>query len=258
MFEIKFNMIVFLCIATAIYVAGVITAQYRLFPYHEIRSVKNFIVGDISVNANASRQNKTDPYYNRNKYYRKKSFFEAFPPNANIIMFGDSNTDIAEWYIIFPAEKIANYGISGDTTAGAFDRIQQIDTLNNLKVFIMLGINDLLKGEEVGDVFYNYKKIVEHFIAGNASVYIQSTLFISEIKSKQHEISNINQKVSRLNTMLERIADENEKVTYIDINAALSDKSYLDVKYTIKGRFLNGEGYRVWSNVIRPHIVSDS
>jgi len=257
MFEIKFRMISLLSMAMAIYMLGMITAQYKLFPYHEIRSVKNFIVGDISANADVAKHTIDYPYYGSMSYHRKKSFFEQFKPDANVIMFGDSKTDLAEWPSIFPGEKIANYGISGDTTAGALHRMQQINIQNNSKVFIMLGINDLLGGEEIENVFNNYKKIVDYLLIGDAKIYIQSTLFISEQKSRQHKDDTINHKVSRLNEMLKYIAEKNEQVTYIDLNTFLSGKSYLDKKYTVKGRSLNGEGYRVWSNLIRPYIISD-
>lgn len=47
------------------------------------------------------------------------------------------------------------------------------------KVFVMVGINDLLKAREVEDILANYKDVVRSLNRSGAVVYVQSTLYVS-------------------------------------------------------------------------------
>ena len=225
------------------YTYGIFTAQYKVFPYHETRSIKRFFIND----SNAKKINYTSR--NLNYYLYKKSFFEEHVRKVAIVMLGDSITDHGEWQDLFPSKTITNQGISGDTTAGVLDRVDLIHKTEASKVFVMIGINDLSRGMSIVDVFENYQKIVNKLVKNNIKVYIQSTL----LKGKKR--SNINKKVIALNNMLENIADTNELITYIDLNEALSNGSYLREGYSYDDLHLNAKGFKVWKDIIRPYIM---
>ena len=98
---------------------------------------------------------QNDPYYKH-----KKSQFEILALNEKYktIMLGDSITDEAQWDELLNSDTIQNRGISGDTTDGVIDRLNPIGK-NIEKVFIMIGVNDIMRGKPVDEVYLNYLKI---------------------------------------------------------------------------------------------------
>ncbi len=55
--------------------------------------------------------------------------------------------------------------------------------------------------------------------------------------------------------MFENFAHENELVTYVDLNEALSNGSYLSEEYSNDALHLNGQGDKVWRDIISPYIM---
>ena len=111
---------------------------------------------------------QNDPYYKH-----KVSQFEILKDKneVKIMMLGDSITDEGEWNELW-GEIVQNRGISGDTTSGVLDRLYTVNT--NLKeVYIMIGVNDIMRGAKAEDVFSNYKKIVEFFQKKGVKINIQ-------------------------------------------------------------------------------------
>jgi lysophospholipase L1-like esterase len=67
-------------------------------------------------------------------------------------MLADSITAFAQWDNIFPGKAIANRGIPGDTIDGIFARLGAVVQMSPRKVFIMAGINDLIRGSSADQV----------------------------------------------------------------------------------------------------------
>ena len=164
-------------------------------------------------------------------------------------MLGDSLTQEAKWEDLFNSKEIANHGIGGDTTAGVLNRIDLVYKTNPTKVFIMIGINDLLKGINIDDIKINYQKIVNILVKNNIKVYIQSILYVG------YKRKHLNNKIITVNNMLDNFARTNELVTYVDLNQVLSTGSYLSEEYTNDGIHLKCEGYKVWSDMISRYIM---
>ena len=137
---------------------------------------------------------QNDPYYKH-----KKSQFEILALNEKYktIMLGDSITDEAQWDELLNSDTIQNRGISGDTTDGVIDRLNPIGK-NIEKVFIMIGVNDIMRGKPVDEVYLNYLKIIQFFKEKNIKIHIQSTLYIGESRK-----SDFNPKIEELNAKLE-------------------------------------------------------
>jgi hypothetical protein len=101
------------------------------------------------------------PTFANNVYYNHKvSQFQQLSKqsNKNIVMIGDSITDRGLWCELTNRTDIINRGISGDTISGVLNRLKNLNP-NLQQAFIMIGINDLLRGQSVDYVFGNYKKI---------------------------------------------------------------------------------------------------
>ena len=218
------------------YFYGVVTVQYKVFPFNQIRYVKNFIYPSNTNNSIKSP-----------KYLHAKSFFEIHGIKADIVMVGDSITDGAEWHEMIRSHTIVNRGIGGDTTDGIINRISSIISTKAKKSFIMVGINDLNKGYSVEKVFSNYEGIVNELKLANIKPYIQSTIYAGE------RLSSLNESIISLNNKLKSLS-EKEGIVYIDLNKELSTGGILNKKYTEDDVHLNGEGYLVWKKLISPYL----
>lgn len=185
-----------------------------------------------------------DPYYKH-----KKSQFETL---ANVdrydtVMLGDSITDEAQWDELLNSSTIQNRGISGDTTSGVLDRLDSTNK-NIKKVFIMIGVNDIMRGKDVDEIYSNYKKIIEFFKQRGVKIHIQSTLYTGETKAQ-----NFNHKVEDLNRRLEKFAKEN-RIAFINLNKVLAENKVLKKEFTSDDLHLNGSAYQLWSKEIKKYL----
>ena len=187
---------------------------------------------------------QNDPYYKH-----RKSQFDVLSQNEKYktIMLGDSITDEGSWDELLNNDTIQNRGISGDTTDGVLDRLNSVNK-NIKQVFIMIGVNDIMRGREVDEIFANYLKIIKTFKEKNIKVHIQSTLYIGETRK-----SNFNPKVEELNKRLEKYASENQ-ITFINLNPIFAPNQVLKKEFTSDDLHLNGTAYKLWAEQIRKYF----
>ena len=185
-----------------------------------------------------------DPYYKH-----RKSQFEQLMNNERYetMMLGDSITDEGQWDELLDNTKVQNRGISGDTTDGVLDRLNSISK-GIKQVFIMIGVNDIMRGKEVDEVYANYLKIIQTFKDKNIKVYIQSTLYIGERRK-----ANFNPKIEELDKKLEKYASENQ-ITFINLNPILAPQKVLKKEFTSDDLHLNGTAYKLWTEQIRKYF----
>ncbi len=216
------------------YFFGGLTFYQQLFPFEEIRIVKNIFFGG----------NLYEPK-------PRNTLFQTFSPQANVVMIGDSNIEGGVWDEIFTKTRVTNRGIGGDRTDDILRRMEPIFAVNAKKAFVMVGINDIFYGKSIDTILTNYASIVQQLRNKGTSVYIQSTLECSA-----NECGNTLEKVRELNTKLKSYAAE-QKIPYIDINVGLtSEKQGLLTEYTFDGVHLLGKGYLKWSQTISPYVYS--
>ena len=241
--------LVFIFVLLITYTYGLVTVQYKFFPYYEIRSFKRSVLSEVTVNASntnhKSKKNDKGEFIDTSK----KSFIEEHTRKVDVVMVGDSIIDSAEWEDLFPTVNIGDQGIAGDTTWGVLNRIDLITKSNPSKVFIMVGINDIGRGESVDIIFSNYSKIINELLKSNINVYLQSTLLVG----KDHYADN--DKVLGLNKMLEEYANTRDRITYINLNDRLTDGSFLKEEYSNDSLHLNGKGYKIWKETIAPYVL---
>ena len=184
---------------------------------------------------------QNDPYYKH-----RKSQFEQLMNNEKYetMMLGDSITDEGQWDELLNNNKVQNRGISGDTTDGVLDRLNSVNK-NIKQVFIMIGVNDIMRGKEAHEVYANYLKIIQIFKEKNIKIHIQSTLYIGETRK-----ADFNPKVEELNKRLEKYASEN-KITFINLNPIFAPNKVLKKEFTFDDLHLNGSAYKLWSQEIK-------
>jgi lysophospholipase L1-like esterase len=185
---------------------------------------------------------QNDPYYKH-----RKSQFDVLSQNEKYktIMLGDSITDEGSWDELLNNDTIQNRGISGDTTDGVLDRLNSVNK-NIKQVFIMIGVNDIMRGREVDEIFANYLKIIKTFKEKNIKVHIQSTLYIGETRK-----SNFNPKVEELNKRLEKYANQ---IPFINLNPIFAPNQVLKKEFTSDDLHLNGTAYKLWAEQIRKYF----
>lgn len=219
----------------------------------KIKLLISLLIGIIMLEASEIKKEEqkeqvweiqNDPYYKH-----KKSQFEilASSEKYKTIMLGDSITDEAQWDELLNNETIQNRGISGDTTDGVLDRLDTISK-NIEKSFIMIGVNDIMRGKSVDEIYTNYLKIIQVFKEKNIKIHIQSTLYIGETRK-----ANFNPKVEELNKRLEKYASEN-KITFINLNPIFAPQKVLKKEFTFDDLHLNGSAYKLWANEIKRYF----
>jgi lysophospholipase L1-like esterase len=190
-------------------------------------------------------------------YHNKKSQFEILPKsNADVIFLGDSITDEGEWAELIGKPNIKNRGISGDTTDGVLNRLDEIVKSQPQKIFIMIGINDLMSHKSINQILTDYKYILSNLQnqIPNTEVFIQSVLPANNKISRYWQNNN---NILKLNIGLKKLAKELEnQYQYIDVFSYLLDsENQLDAQYTLDGLHLNGQGYLVWKKVIEKYVL---
>jgi lysophospholipase L1-like esterase len=189
-------------------------------------------------------------------YLHKKSQFEILPKSESAIMFlGDSLTDEGEWVELLGNPNIKNRGVSSDTTELVFNRLDAVVESKPQKIFLMVGVNDLMNAlKSVEQTLSDYKKILTEIQkkTPNTKVFIQSVL------PGNNQIARYwvdNSKVLELNVKLKELAKD-FSYEYIDVYSYLSDsENKLDPEYTADGLHLNGKGYLRWKNAVEKYVA---
>lgn len=224
---------------------GLAAAAYEVFPYQQVRAVKNLIDGD-----DGSRD--PDAYLGSPHTFAATSGDLLWGTRADIVMVGDSITAGGRWDEMFPGRRVINRGIGGDTIQGVKDRLPAVLALKPRKVFLMVGINDAFFRNPNREIVARYAAVVDALRAGGAAVYVQSTL---ECHDNGVCSAETRDRVRALNLELRRLSAA-RGATFIDLNASMSDAGGLRRAYSWDGTHLNGEGYRAWRDVLRPHLAA--
>jgi lysophospholipase L1-like esterase len=226
-------------------VAGIVFIARRGGVYYLSSRILDFVNSKNKV-----IQGDYQPYY-----LHQTSLFQILPKsNSQIIFLGDSITDECEWAELLENPSIKNRGISGDTTKGILNRLDDIVESQPEKIFLMVGINNFIHyAQSTEEILIDYKQIITEIRNKSPStkIFIQSVL---PVNNTRYGIGVNNNKVIQLNLSLKELAKE-FSLRYIDLFSHLSDsQNQLDSYYTLDGVHLNGQAYLVWKQVIEQYI----
>jgi len=193
-----------------------------------------------------------------NHYNKRKTLFEAAPDTQNEIIFlGNSITEGGQWKILFPKKNVINRGISGDITDGILYRLNEVISSKPLKVFLMVGTNDLARGKSIEYVIKGTREIISKIQqqSKNTKIYLQSILPVNPKVGKKFSGHKSNQqKIIEANKQLQQLA-KTLHVTYIDLHQAMRNRAkHLKPKFTYDGLHLSEKGYLKWKRVIKKYI----
>jgi len=187
-------------------------------------------------------------------YWKHKvSLFRSLPnPTGEICFLGDSITDGCEWHELVGDANVTNRGISGDTAWGVLARLDEILESQPLKIFLMIGTNDLARGKSPEDVRDKISEIIDEIESKSPDtiLYVESVLPTDENRAPAYGNRNIN----ILNEILLDLAIS-KGALWIDLASSFKDETgQLRADLSEDGLHLNGKAYQLWLSLISDHL----
>jgi lysophospholipase L1-like esterase len=163
-----------------------------------------------------------------------------------VVMAGDSITAWGDWEDYFGSSvRVFNCGLSGRTTDGLYQDIDNCVNQKPGKIFIMIGTNDILGGNSSGvadRVSPTIDKIKR--LSPQTKIYIQSILPIQGLCSV----------VEGVNPQLQAMSNQ-QAITFINLYPLFKgDSNCIRAEYYTDGIHLSDKGYQTWTNAISPYL----
>ena len=181
--------------------------------------------------------------------------------DENILFLGDSITYAYDLDKYFEKHRVVNSSVLGVRTGGILeDMKKRVYDYNPSKVFILIGINDLIVDKK-DDVVPNIKSMIT-LIKENrpyAKIYLESIYPINKtdngkLSGALKDKAVTNDDVKEVNSELVKVSEE-LGVTYIDVFSKLVlEDGNLDLKYTDDGLHLNSFGYDAVTEVLSKYV----
>ncbi|MEH2159644.1 MAG: SGNH/GDSL hydrolase family protein [Nostoc sp.] len=173
------------------------------------------------------------------------------------ILAGDS---LSLW---FPPELLPegknwlNQGISGETSNGLLKRLKIFDRTQPEVIFVMIGINDLIRGVSNEEILDNQRQIINYLRKTHptAQIVVQSILphaaEETTWKGRDKLLAVTNSRIRELNQRLQSISTKKD-VKFLDLYPLFTDKQgNLRREFTTDGLHLSPEGYMVWRSALQ-------
>ena len=204
-------------------------------------------------------------------YKKRIKDFRKDPIGHNKIVFlGNSITQGGkDWNGKFEVSNIMNRGITGDITESMLARLEEIYYYKPLKVFLLIGINDIFDGvipyspeitsEKVANNIYNIADSIKSH-SQNTEIFIYTLLPVDEQKFKkvrgfypkhnyplEKQINEINQKIFDL-------GKDREYQTIDLFSLFIDDNNKIKLELFKDGLHLNESGYKAWTDHIENFV----
>ena len=154
----------------------------------------------------------------------------------------------------FPGLKVANRGISGDTTRGMLVRLaDDVVALNPTGVVMLMGTNDLEEGADAATIAGNVQLILDALRAHNAKLPITVCRVFPASASKKRPADQI----KAINTAIANVTKNYPQVTLVDTWTLFADEKG-DAKPAEFPDLLhpNQAGYAKWAAALRPVLAT--
>lgn len=146
--------------------------------------------------------------------------------------------------------KVANRGISGDTTRGMLIRLEEdVLSLNPSGVALLMGTNDLEEGAEPEVIAGNFKLIIDALKKHNADMPIVVSLVFPSSETKKRPAD----KIKEINERYAAVVKDDPQITVVDTWTLFANESG-DAKKEEFPDLLhpNGLGYEMWAKSLIP------
>ncbi|HEX7862444.1 MAG TPA: GDSL-type esterase/lipase family protein [Verrucomicrobiae bacterium] len=154
----------------------------------------------------------------------------------------------------FPGAKVANRGISGDTTRGVLIRLQEdVLVLNPAGVVLLIGTNDLEEGADPETIASNLKLILAELKKHSATMPIVLCQVFPSSESKKRP----SEKIKKVNQLYKATVNGDGQVTLVETYPLFANAQG-DAKKDEFPDLLhpNEAGYKKWASAIRPVLAT--
>ncbi|MEY3172182.1 MAG: hypothetical protein RLZZ436_95 [Planctomycetota bacterium] len=174
----------------------------------------------------------------------------------SVVFLGDSITQGAgdDFLGLFPGLRMANRGISGDTTRGMLIRLDEdVLSLNPRAIVMLMGTNDLEEGAAPEVIAGNVRLILERISKTQPETPVVLCLVFPSSASKKRPAESI----QAINQLLQQTARGNRQVTVVDTWTLFANAAG-DAKAEEMPDLLhpNEVGYRRWAGALRPVLAT--
>ncbi len=190
----------------------------------------------------------------RNLWVQRRSAWskQVQQDQKSVVFLGDSITQ--GWGDAmgnsFPEVKVANRGISGDTTRGVLLRLQEdVLVLNPSAVVLLIGTNDLEERAEPETIAGNLRLILAELKKHNPTMPIVLCSVFPSSATKSRPV----QQIKKINELYFAAVKGDAQVTFIETWHLFADAQG-DAKVSEFPDLLhpNGKGYAKWGAALRP------
>lgn len=132
---------------------------------------------------------------------------------------------------------------------------EALETNHFSKIYIMVGINELGRGDE-NDFRQAYQDVINQIQSAepDAYIFINSIMHVSKEKNETDELYN-NTNINLRNDAIKSLEDK-QNIFYLNINEAVDDEEgNLDAETTTDGVHLKGACYEPWHEYLLSHGV---
>jgi lysophospholipase L1-like esterase len=175
----------------------------------------------------------------------------AADDHGTVVFLGDSITEI--WKTLpqdFPELKVANRGISGDTTRGVLYRLDaDVLSLNPRAIVLLIGANDIGAGADPWDISANIKEILKRI----RKKYPKMPVIVCEVmpsSEKQHRPATT---IEKLNSLIQKDVKHKSHVylcdtwsIYAQPDGDCPKDEFPDLLHP------NAAGYANWTAALKP------
>lgn len=201
------------------------------------------------------RKKEIQKTLNGTHWQKVAAWYKAHPCNSDSKVFlGNSLTEGFD-LTLFEDSNIVKRGISGDFTSGVLLRLQEIIDSKPAKIFIEIGINDIVEKVPLDEIEANYDEILKRITTNSpgTQIYIQNILPTALTYIRLTTNEDVNRRVDKMNERLEALAKK-YNATYIDLHSHLEVDNALNKKFTHDGIHLSEEAYKIWRDVVKPYL----
>lgn len=177
------------------------------------------------------------------------------PLPCGILFTGSSSVRLWESLAadMAPASVI-NRGFGGSTIADIdenFDRI--VSPYRPKAIFFYAGENDLSSGKSAAQVFADFQR----FMALKSAALGDTPVYFISLKPSKLRFDQMARQ-SEVNALVKRFSRQRRDLRFINVVAAMLDRGELRNIYRADGLHMTQEGYRIWTRLIRPPVITES
>ncbi len=180
----------------------------------------------------------------------RRSQLETLPRvPGRVVFLGDSITDQGIWQEWFPELSTLNRGVSGDTVGGLLSRLD-VALHEPTAISLLIGTNDL-SGFGTSYKVDAIAAQMDTLLTRIRELAPAAPLFVNSVMPRSQALTR---DVDELNARYRELTAKHG-ATWIDVWSLLAapDRT-LRKELSLDGIHLNGPGYQIWVDALRPHL----